>query len=79
MSCQSSRLVTKSGLHPFRLRGSSGLVASQALTTATDLSGLQAVTFNDLLKAWESLLRDGVAMLGETMFEVRGREIVEVF
>jgi hypothetical protein len=40
---------------------------------------LQAVTFSDLLNAWENLLRDGTAMLGETMFEVQGREVVEVF
>ena len=33
----------------------------------------------DLLNAWESLLRDGAAMLGETMFAVQGREVVKVF
>jgi hypothetical protein len=42
-------------------------------------SELHAVTFNDLLNAWESLLRHGVAMLGETMFAVQGREIGEEF
>jgi hypothetical protein len=40
---------------------------------------MEAVTFADLLDTWESLLREGAGMLGETLFEVRDREIMEVF
>jgi hypothetical protein len=40
---------------------------------------MQAVTFAEVLSAWESLLREGAATLGETLFELRDREVMEVF
>ena len=52
---------------------------NDAATWTGCTSELEAVTFADLLRTWESLLRDGAAMLGETLFEVRGREVMEVF
>jgi hypothetical protein len=33
----------------------------------------------DPVPAWESLLREGAATLGETLFEVRNREVLGVF
>jgi hypothetical protein len=40
---------------------------------------METVTFTEVLNTWESLLREGAAMLGGTLFEVRDREIMEVF
>jgi hypothetical protein len=33
----------------------------------------------DPVPAWESLLREEAATLGETLFEVRDRQVMEVF
>jgi hypothetical protein len=41
--------------------------------------GLVDVTFDDLLVAWQELLSEGTTVLGETLFSVRNREIVELF
>ena len=40
---------------------------------------MQEVTFGEVLSAWESLLCGGAGTLRETLFELRNREIVEVF
>jgi hypothetical protein len=36
-------------------------------------------TMAEVVAAWEHLLSSGGAMLGETLLEVRGRDVVEVF
>jgi hypothetical protein len=36
-------------------------------------------TLEEVLQAWEAILRDGQAMLGEKLLEARGRRVVEVF
>lgn len=41
--------------------------------------GLVTVTFVDLLSAWEALLREGAALLGDAFFIIRRRELVEAF
>lgn len=37
------------------------------------------VPIAEMIAVWESLLRDGEAMLGETLLAIRGRAVVEVF
>jgi hypothetical protein len=37
------------------------------------------VTMNDLVCAWEAILREGTAVLGDTLFVVRGRDVGEAF
>jgi hypothetical protein len=37
------------------------------------------VSFEDLLVAWEELLREGSAVLGERLLAVRFREIIDAF
>jgi hypothetical protein len=36
-------------------------------------------TLEEILQAWEAILRDGQAMLGVMLLEARGRRVVEVF
>lgn len=49
-----------------------------ATWTGTNPGGVE-VSFQDLLHAWEELLTDGCCVLGETLFIVRDREVVELF
>jgi len=41
--------------------------------------GLVEATWSDIISAWESILREGQAVLGDTLLIVRGRDVVEAF
>jgi len=52
---------------------------SEASTWCGCNPDFETVTIEDLVRAWEALLREGTAVLGETCFTVMGRDVVEVF
>jgi heme-degrading monooxygenase HmoA len=55
-----------------------GRVRSEASVWCGCSPTLYSVSMADVILAWESLLRSGEAMLGETLLIVKGRQVVEV-